>query len=438
MFAGSTRSALLCLAAVLLAGPFSRGAIAQKQPPADSYHIYAGSTHAHTEFTWSHGAQWAPSTCAGILVYGPDKENPDISLWRNGYVVKHCPAIYVIQGLQYPAPSMTLRPDWKQFQGRPSRHFDEARQAGFDFYAATDHSQEAEFSPQGSNNQAWNLTKQQAVAATRSDFVAIAGFEFSENDGPGGTGHINVFNTDSMLNALAPGVDLPYLYRWLARARPNGRGPVVASFNHPGPEQYGDWAGRTDAATDIITMLEVINHNTGIHYEGFIHALDKGWKVSPVSGLDNHGLPAIQTDGSRTFVLATARTKVAILDAMKHRRTYASLDRNLQCRYTVNGRIMGTTLSRPVELRFAIHVSDPDTGNPGDRITKLDIVSDHGRVVQTYEPRTPAYDVTWTPVLHAGDSKYFFVRVWNAGGGDVPKPDGTQPVAWLAPVWTGR
>ena len=28
------------------------------QPAAPAYHIYAGSTHAHTEFSWSHGEQW--------------------------------------------------------------------------------------------------------------------------------------------------------------------------------------------------------------------------------------------------------------------------------------------------------------------------------------------------------------------------------------------
>jgi hypothetical protein len=33
---------------------------------------------------------------------------------------------------------------------------------------------------------------------------------------------------------------------------------------------------------------------------------------------------------------------------------------------------------------------------------------------------------------------YFFVRVWNAGGGDAPKANPDHPVAWLAPIWTGR
>jgi hypothetical protein len=218
----------------------------------------------------------------------------------------------------------------------------------------------------------------------------------------------------------------------------------VVSFNHPGPKQYDDWAYRDPEITDIITLLEVINSNNHIHYQGFINALDKGWKVSPVCGNDNHGLSGISRHKSRTFVLATSLTKAAILDAMKHRRTYASLDNNLRCQYTVNGEIMGSTLDRPAAFKFDISVSDPDVGNPKDKITKIDIVGDGGTVVQTFTP-TPDWSVRWTPTIDNATNHYFFVRVWNAGGGDAPgvgpdhpAPDPTKPIAWLAPVWTGR
>lgn len=413
---------------------------AQAKAAAPQYKIYAGNTHSHTQFTWSHGEQWQRGGCAGILVYGPQPNDPLLSLWRKGYVAsQRCPAIYVVNGWQLPSPEMTLKPDWQAVQGLPARHYQLAKQDGYDFYVTSDHSQEASFFPGGANNPAWLATKRQAAAATDSRFVALAGFEFSENNqGPDGMGHINVINSDGMLNALLPGVSIATLYSWLPHAKPNGSGPVVASFNHPGPHQYDDWAGRTAAANSVITMLEVINSNNHIHYQGFINALDKGWKVSPVSGLDNHGTTGIGKDKSRTFVLATAKTKTAILEAMKQRRTYASLDENIQCRYTVNGKIMGSTLDRPSSFHFSIHVSDPDTNNPGDKITKIDIVRDGGAVAQTYTPATPAYDITWTPTLVDTHSRYFFVRVWNAGGGDAPHPDPTQPIAWLAPVWTGR
>jgi hypothetical protein len=157
-----------------------------------------------------------------------------------------------------------------------------------------------------------------------------------------------------------------------------------------------------------------------------------------VCGNDNHGFWGITHHTSRTFVLAMQLTKPALLDAMKHRRTYAALDRNIQCRYSVNGAIMGSTLDRPDVFRFEISVSDPDTKDPKDKITKIDIVTDGGKVAKSFNPEPSDYSVVWKPTIENSTSEYFFVRVWNAGGGDAPKADPDKPVAWLAPVWTGR
>ncbi len=389
----------------------------QTNAPLPEYHIYAGNTHSHTVYTWSHGDQWVAKKT--------DSETKE-------------PVLYdTPEGVQYPARNATLKSDWKKLQGPPSAHFALAKANGYDFYVTTDHSQEAALNPVSPTNAAWVATKQEAARATDSTFVALAGYEHSENNGPGGKGHLNVINSAEYLNALAPGVDLPYLYQWLKTAKPNGEGPIVVSFNHPGPRQYNNWAYRDPEITDIITLLEVINSNRRIHYEGFINALDKGWKVSPVCGNDNHGFWGITHHTSRTFVLATNRTKAAILDAMKHRRTYASLAHNLQCRYTVNGAMMGSSLDQPKAFRFDILVNDPETGHPGNKITRIDIVKDGGQEAQSYSP-VPDYSVHWQPVIEDETNRYFFVRVWNAGGGDAPGGAPEKPVAWLAPVWTGR
>jgi len=405
-------SLTLCLWALVASGA------GPDEPPV--YHIYAGNTHAHTAFTWSHGDQWQKPKAPAA---GEKKE----------------PGLYVdASGAQFPAKTQVLKADWQKGQGPPAAHFALAKASGYDFYASTDHSQEADFQPPSADNANWAATKRMAAEASDEKFVAVAGYEHSENNGPAGSGHLNVFNSDSYLNALAPGVDLPVFYKWLKTAKANGDGPVVASFNHPGPHQYNDWGYRDAEVTEIITMLEVINSNNKIHYEGFVNALDKGWRVSPVCGNDNHGLWGITHHTSRTFVLATARTKGAILDAMKHRRTYASLDRNLQCTYTVNGRIMGSLLERAGEFRFDISITDPDADEPKDVITKIDIIKDGGVVAETYTPAKAEHTASWRPVIRDEKSKYFFVRVWNAGGGDAPNGRAGNPVAWLAPVWTGR
>lgn len=401
---------LLTFLGVLIATFPSAG---QKNLSAPVYHIYAGNTHSHTIFTSSHGAQL--DHLKGFAKF----------MTVDSAGVSH-------------AINCVLKPDWQKIQGPPSAHFTLAKASGYDFYAVTDHSQEADFHPTNPNNAAWLTTQKAAEATTDNNFLALRGFEYSENNGPNGNGHLNVYNTSTYLNALELGNELQTFYKWLENANPNGAGAVVACFNHPGADQYNKWDYRDPKVTDIITMLEVINSNNGIHYAAFINALDKGWKVSPVCGNDNHGLGGITTQTSRTFVLATDKTKAAILDGMKNRRTYASLDHNIQCQYTVNGQLMGSTLKGDKEFKFNISISDPDTNNPQDKITKIDIVKDGGEVVQTYNVPTPDYSVQWSPEIKDAAGKYFFVRVWNAGGGDAPKADPQKPIAWLAPVWINR
>ncbi len=379
--------------------------MAQKNP----YHIYAGNTHSHSVYTSSHGSH---------LERTPGFKN---YMYVDSSGVSH-------------SINAKFKKDWQKYQGYPADHYALAKANGFDFYAVTDHSQESDFHPTQADNKAWLAAKKAADEATDSKFVALRGFEYSENNGPNGNGHINVYNTLTYLNALEPGNELRSFYKWLETASPNGKGAVVACFNHPGAKQYNNWDYRDSKITDIITMIEIKKNN---HYEGFINALDKGWKVSPVAGTDNHGLDQIKNSGLRTFVLAKEKTKEAILDAMKNRRTYSSADQNIQCSYMVNGKIMGSTLEGDRVFRFSISVSDPDTGNPDDKITKIDIVKDGGKVVQTYDVPTPSYSVQWSPTINDESNKYFFVRVWSAGGG-ASKADPQNPVAWLAPVWINR
>jgi hypothetical protein len=99
---------------------------------------------------------------------------------------------------------------------------------------------------------------------------------------------------------------------------------------------------------------------------------------------------------------------------------------------------MGSTLDRPDTLAFDIEVTDPDSDNPKDVITKIDLVKDGGVVAETYTLDAPAHTARWKPTLRDATCKYVFARVYNASGGDAPNANAANPVAWLAPVWTGR
>src|SRR5262249_50654553 len=154
--------------------------------------------------------------------------------------------------------------------------------------------------------------------------------------------------------------------------------------------------------------------------------------------LDNHGFWGISHHTSATFVLATNKTKPAILDAMRHRRTYASMDTNLDCRYTVNGKIMGSTLEPGTTFAFDIAINHLGRNTTKDKITKVDIIKDGGVVAGTYRPDPPSFSVRWKPTLTDATNKFFFLRVWNGRSGEAASGKAENPVAWLAPVWAGR
>ena len=73
---------VLCCA--VLAAPARLSA--QSGLPMPDYHIYAGSLHAHTAYTWSHGEQFAKGECAGIVTYAPNPAGPLSYRWSDGYV----------------------------------------------------------------------------------------------------------------------------------------------------------------------------------------------------------------------------------------------------------------------------------------------------------------------------------------------------------------
>lgn len=353
-------------------------------PAPGAYNVYFGLTHAHTDASASHG-------------------------------------------------DLNAGPQYFE-ENTPDLHFEAAKACGMDFYFITDHSQYSNtFTPERWNNmlvQANNYT-------VNGEFVAIRGFEFSENDSP--KGHMNIYNTNSYISAADPGVNFPYMYDWLASQRlitPN----AIAGFNHPSVSDFNNFGYLTEERREMVTTIEVINAVNPkvdgkiigtLHYEGFLEALKKGWRVSPRAGGDGHLVMAIPKFTYRTGILATELTRDAILEAMANRRTYATFDDNLEAWYTVNGKIMGSVFTgNPTTFNFSITVSDPDTGDNNDRINKIEILKDNGVVAQTYNP-APSHSVTWNTTINDSTSKYFFVRIWTVGKTD-------SATAFLAPVWTGR
>ena len=82
----------------------------------------------------------------------------------------------------------------------------------------------------------------------------------------------------------------------------------------------------------------------------------------PLADMDNHNSATMgKANQGRTVVLATARTKAAILDGILNMRFYATEDFNFQIAFNANGNLpMGSIVVQTVNPTFTITSSDPD------------------------------------------------------------------------------
>ena len=203
--------------------------------------------------------------------------------------------------------------------------------AHLDFFAVTDHS---DFWPVAYAG-AWARVHQAAAAAERDDFVALAGFEYSNLM----LGHYVVLETPDYHSAYSDR-NLFDFYRWLkARAQKD----AVVFFAHPGFHRYRRAFDLMHFALDPqlkqkMTGVEVIHMNVwGSFLSGysskspyFDEALLQGWRLSPLASQDNHhGNWGVQ-DSTRIGVLLPSLSKKHLLQAIKERRTYATQNENLQ------------------------------------------------------------------------------------------------------------
>ena len=312
-----------------------------------------------------------------------------------------------------------------------------------DFFATTDHNH-------CSYGDGWMTTANWADTLAIADaynhpgvFVTLPGYELWLPWMT--TGEMNIFNASEIFgqagNPAGNGYNnghkhgmvdvLPSLYDWLVAS------DAVGQWNHP--DHYGgdtsatrdwfDFGYYTPERDQAVNMIEIWNEIT---YEpAYIEALDAGWHVLPTANSDTHDSNWITGCDVRTVLLAEHLTRTDLLAAMRASRGYATEDKNLEIRYTLGGKVMGSTLTPKSSYTASIQIHDPN--GAGDAVQLVEIVSDGGEVVTS-----KAFDsanVSWTiRALPSDDERYFYVRVTTAS--DYWGNEGIT--AWTAPVWTGR
>ena len=260
---------------------------------------------------------------------------------------------------------------------RPAEIFEKARTNNYDFYFLTDHSspEQNEYYRGGFTDAHWAATRQQAESATTASFLALRGYEFSRNVNPdgGGLGHMNVLNSPGWNSAYAPGHTFVWLYDWLA---PQTGTPVVAQFNHPqmpgrsNLKNFRNYADRTRARNEAVRLAEIWNSSEDMHYVPVVQRIwAMGWKVAPTAGTDVHGPFGVENKRLRTGVLAERLDAAAVMQALKARRVYATLEPTLHFEFMLNGFEMGAALDATPqgELKAKVFANDPG-GSIVDRV----------------------------------------------------------------------
>lgn len=412
------------------------------QQPLSYFNVYQGNTHSHTLFTWTHGEHRKEliKELDKPTPFGPKFIAPPGTDWRDDKTINLDPQHYPL------------------LQGIPANHLALAKENGYDFYAITDHCQEPPLNPVSPDNRAWKNIKE-ACDKYLSDpgFVAIPGVEYSRNtQADGGQGHINVLNAATYINAdhgqrgpvpawPAANWSIVKFYGWVkSDPEPYDGGPVVVGFNHPSKNQYADFANIDPEIAKRISTFELHTNYSAQRWAAYIHCLNKGWKVSPIGVLDNHGYSAILNKEKfpPTMVLAPKLTREEILKGLRERRTFVSYIRGTELKYSANGYIMGSTLRNSDKFSFNIEVKTPNGGQ--SNVRRIQVLKNHSNGTDDVEVVAEAlFDgtkdvISWEPVINDLNAKYFIVRVHH--GKDVAE-DGTFKAngsSVAAPVWIER
>ncbi len=312
--------------------------------------------------------------------------------------------------------------------GTPAEALAAGKAAGFDFMAISDHSYAI-------SDSEWADTLSAVNAATGSDFVGLRGFEYTQ----GAEGHINVWNSERHATRtnvpgctycdytpnLEAGTTVTGFYPWLVSPvnTPLDSAGEVMQFNHPGWINFNDWFYHPEVSG--IAKLEEVGNGSGTSYvfseAEFIRSLDYGWKLGATNNADTHSTYwGVNTD-HRTGVLMPELTKMALLEALRQRRTFASEDKNFTLTMKANGAWMGSEIANTGSIAFDISGMDPD----GELASLVELITDQGKTIASTVPSTASF--TWEPDINITTGvHYFYIKATQADGDKIV----------TSPVWT--
>ncbi len=354
--------------------------------------------------------------------------------------------------------------------GTPEQAYTHAREAGLDFLAITEHNHahpgSTGIDPQNlliaTDHSLYNgpaassliETAKRINAQFAGSFAALYGQEFSSISKGN---HSNVFDVGEVIdeNEVPNGAYDQLYHSWLVAHRDSFHSAPVVQFNHPdansldqdyGRERFPTLEAFRAAAAPYVRTIAILNGPHDARPEDglrrvnrlwsniYLAYLNAGFRVAPTADQDNHFLTHGTSTDHRTAVLAPALTKQDILDGLRRRRVYASQDKNLEIRFTVNGQPLGSILALApgTALQIQVGLRDPDEPHAAyDVILHRDTVGGPVEGQDEAGHQTAAGDstVAFHGFTYDGGEQYFLVEVVQKTG------PGPADHAWTAPVW---
>ena len=155
---------------------------------------------------------------------------------------------------------------------------------------------------------------------------------------------------------------------------------TFASLAHPNLTDYNNLAGTAYnlSADSAITSMAVesgpssstnttySNPGSSMFYLWYYQTLlSKGYKLGPAIDHDNHYTTFGRTTYSRTAVIAPTLTKSAFMAAKRSMNFYATQDCDIKVDFTVNTKIMGSTITDRYAPVISVKLTDPTTNLTG-------------------------------------------------------------------------
>lgn len=293
----------------------------------------------------------------------------------------------------------------------PEEAFLYARDTGkLDFMAITDHLEQID------PIEWYNLIVTSGEMTSNGTFVALYGYEW----GSPLHGHINVFNTNTLLFSVGWYYEDWDAFRQWVIENP----PAFCQFNHPGDPTYATtWnnfnymGGMSDS---VFALMEFQNIQQATDWYNF--ALTQGWHLSPAWNQDNHSANWGTKDNGRAGIWATGLNKAALLDGMKKRRTFATSDKNASVWLDISGVSMGGTAQRLADSPCHIRLTDTDN----EAWTSIELVTQNG-IIAFFGSNSGYLDTT--VLISPVTDNWLFIRAIQ--------PDGDY--LWSSPVYfTGQ